>query len=76
MKKKAYISPLVEVTRVVTHYHLCIGSTNSKNPTEGLDEDDLENGGDNPGNFSRRRGHRQWDDEELYEEELEEEEEW
>ena len=67
MKKKAYISPLVEVTRVVTHYHLCIGSTNSKNPTEGLD-DDLKNGGDDPGNFSRRRGHSQWDDEELEEE--------
>lgn len=67
MKKKAYISPLVEVTRVVTHYHLCIGSTDSKNPTEGLD-DDLNNGGDDPGNFSRRRGHSQWDDEEEKEE--------
>lgn len=67
MKKKAYISPLVEVTRVVTHYHLCIGSTDSKNPTKGLD-DDLNNGGDDPGNFSRRRGHSQWDDEEEKEE--------
>ena len=62
MNKKAYISPVVSVTRVVTHYHLCIGSTNSDKPADGLDEN-LTPGGDDPGNFSRR-GRDVWEDEE------------
>ena len=68
MNKKAYISPMVAVTRVVTHYHLCIGSTNSTTPTEGLDDEEPLTPGNDPGNFSRR-GHSQWDDDELDEEE-------
>ena len=63
MNKKAYISPVVSVTRVVTHYHLCIGSTNSDKPADGLGEDEKLTPGDNPGNFSRR-GRDVWEDEE------------
>lgn len=69
MNKKAYISPVIEVTRLIIGRHLCIGSTDSNNPTEGLDDDDdLINGGDNPGSFSRR-GRNQWDDDEEEEKE-------
>lgn len=63
MNKKAYISPVVSVTRVVTHYHLCIGSTNSDKPADGLGEDEKLTPDDNPGNFSRR-GRDVWEDEE------------
>lgn len=64
MNKKAYITPLVVVTGVTTHYHICIGSVNKENPTdlEGID-DGINN---DPGNFSRRRN--QWEDEEEEEE--------
>jgi len=63
MNKKAYISPVVSVTRVVTHYHLCIGSTNSEKPAEGLGTDENLTPGDDPGHFSRR-GRDVWEDEE------------
>ena len=64
MNKKAYITPLVVVTGVTTHYHICIGSVNKENPT---DLDGIDDGINNdPGNFSRRRN--QWEDEEEEEE--------
>ena len=61
MKKQQYVIPMVRVVRVATTTHLCIGSPKNNKPVEGLD-DDLKPGGDDPGNFSRKRS--VWDDEE------------
>ena len=61
MKKQQYVIPMVRVVRVATTTHLCIGSPKNNDPVEGLD-DDLGSGGDDPGNFSRKRS--VWDDEE------------
>jgi len=65
MKKKVYISPMAEVTKVTFGHHICIGSVNTSNSTDGLDEE-LDYGGDDPGDFSRRRRspRNQWDNEE------------
>ena len=60
MKKQQYVIPMVRVVRVATTTHLCIGSPKNNDPVEGLD--DVEPGGDDPGNFSRKRS--VWDDEE------------
>jgi hypothetical protein len=54
--------PNVDVTLIHTGYHLCEGSINNTTPTSGLDED-LNEGGNDPGNFSRRR--TVWDDAEA-----------
>ncbi len=59
--KKTYISPMVVVTQVVTNYHLCFGSLSKEKAVEGLDEN-LVDGGNNPGSFSRRND--RWEDEE------------
>lgn len=63
--KKIYLKPETLLTILSTDYHLCTGSPNDTNPTNGLDGD-LTDGGDNPGNFSRRRDI--WEDEEEEEE--------
>ena len=57
--KKTYINPVTELVVLSTGCHICIGSTNTENPTNGLDDEPLENGGNDPGDFSRRKS--QWD---------------
>ena len=57
--KKAYINPAAEEILATPDYEICIGSTNTENPTNGLDDEPLENGGNDPGDFSRRKS--QWD---------------
>lgn len=72
MCKKTYMTPEALVTLLATDFHLCQGSINGDTPTSGLDNDPLENGGNNPGDFSRRRGRgnarNQWEDDEMDEE--------
>lgn len=66
MKKKAYLIPEMLVVTLATEHLLTVVSDtrpNKDNPTENLD-DDLEDGGDDPGSFSRRGNRNVWDDEE------------
>ncbi len=65
--KKKYINPSTDIVFLAIGSQICTGSPNPKQPTN-LDE--VEDGGNNPGDFSRRRRRNVWDDEE------EEEEEW
>lgn len=67
--KKVYISPETFVQKVELQYLM----TASDAPKVHNDEDEADPEGEV---LSRRRVRTQWDDEELYEEELEEEEEW
>ena len=65
MKKKIYLQPTTIEMFIGFDHHLCGTSDtkpNSDNPTQGLDDDPLTPGGDDPGEFSRK--HRAWDDEE------------
>jgi hypothetical protein len=63
MKKLSYIKPEVCIVFTSTRYHLCIGSSNNSTPVSGGDEmNDVTDGGNNPGDFSRRCN--DWDDEE------------
>lgn len=68
MKKHQYIVPEVLITKIMAE-HLLVTASNTEytGNTEGLDDDPLENGGDDPGNFSRRRSdYDAWaDDEEM-----------
>ena len=52
--KKTYLQPKMLPTQVDINLLICVGSPNKNTPTEGLD-DDLVDGGDDPGDFSRRR---------------------
>lgn len=62
MKKIAYITPNVLVKNVAP-LTLMAGSLNSDNPTSGLDDDPIENGGDNPGDFAKKNGNFDvWED--------------
>lgn len=51
--KKTYINPEILIELLSEETDLLNGSPNTQTPTSGLDGD-LQNGGDNPGNFSRR----------------------
>lgn len=61
--KKTYIAPALLIVPVTTGCQICIGSPNKQKPTDGLGEG-ITDGGNNPGNFSRRRHRNDWDDEE------------
>jgi hypothetical protein len=53
--KKTYLKPEGRQAMLDMDYHLCIGSSNKKNPASGLgDDENLQDGGNNPGDFSRR----------------------
>ena len=71
MCKKTYMTPEALVTLLATDFHLCNGSINGDTPTDCLGED-LGDGGNDPGDFSRRRGRgnarNQWEDDEMDEE--------
>lgn len=61
MNKKEYFIPKTEVINTNLSICICAGSgeLNEENPTNGIDN--LRNGGDNPGDFSRRT-FSVWDD--------------
>ena len=70
--KKTYLTP--ETIETVIELQMMIAGSTPKISNEGTEE---ENEADPSGEvLSRRRVRNQWDDEELYEEELEEEEDW
>lgn len=58
MNKKEYKMPQIIVMTVAVENHLCGGSPNLSSPINGLDGE-FENGGNNPGEFSR--GYDDWD---------------
>lgn len=69
--KKTYLTP--ETIETVIELQMMIAGSTPKISNEGNEEDEADPEGEV---LSRRRVRNQWDDEELYEEELEEEEEW
>ena len=69
--KKTYLTP--ETIETVIELQTMIAGSAPKISNEGNEEDEADPDGPV---LSRRRGRTQWDDEELYEEELEEEEDW
>ena len=70
--KKTYLTP--ETIETVIELQMMIAGSTPKISNEGNEEEDE---ADPSGEvLSRRRVRNQWDDEELYEEELEEEEDW
>lgn len=69
--KKTYLTP--ETIETVIELQMMIAGSTPKISNEGNDEDEADPEGEV---LSRRRVRNQWDDEELYEEELEEEEDW
>lgn len=61
--KKTYINPATEVVLLTAGFHICEGSINTITPVSGLDDEEpITPGGNNPGDFSRRRS--LWDEEE------------
>jgi hypothetical protein len=71
MMKKSYLT--TETIETVIELQMMIAGSTPKISNEGNEEDEADPEGEV---LSRRRVRNQWDDEELYEEELEEEEEW
>jgi len=69
--KKTYLTP--ETIETVIELQMMIAGSTPKISNEGNEEDEADPEGEV---LSRRRVRNQWDDEELYEEELEEEEDW
>lgn len=55
MKKVEYVIPTIKTKELCPSY-LMEGSLDPDNPTDGLDDDELTPGGDDPGDFSKGNG--------------------